>query len=176
MKPLITVCAFVDNFDPATKFSSIDTAGRYAFGRQPTIAMWNIARLAEALCGTNLSLGTNTSNTDAPITDVLTVDEAAEILHTFPKIYEEALAREFGGPLPAEGEDLRQWWKETGSARNDYAGLAIPRNFEIEHAIEAAATGDVSVGVELVASIKRRSGKTPASSRGRAPYVTYCGT
>ncbi len=42
-------CAFVDAYDPATVFSSIDHHGRYAFGQQPHIAAWNLARLAEAL-------------------------------------------------------------------------------------------------------------------------------
>jgi len=42
-------CAFVDAYDPAAVFSSIDHHGRYAFGRQPPIAAWNLARLAEAL-------------------------------------------------------------------------------------------------------------------------------
>jgi protein adenylyltransferase len=42
-------CAFMDAFDPATVFSSIDHGGRYAYGNQPHIAQWNLARLAEAL-------------------------------------------------------------------------------------------------------------------------------
>ncbi|MSU37361.1 MAG: YdiU family protein [Pedosphaera sp.] len=42
-------CAFVDDYDPAAVFSSIDRHGRYAFGQQPPIAAWNLARLAEAL-------------------------------------------------------------------------------------------------------------------------------
>ncbi|BEL02020.1 YdiU family protein [Actinoplanes sichuanensis] len=42
-------CAFMDAFDPATVFSSIDEGGRYAYGNQPGIAQWNLARLAEAL-------------------------------------------------------------------------------------------------------------------------------
>ena len=42
-------CAFLDAYDPATVFSSIDHGGRYAFGNQPGIAQWNLARLAEAL-------------------------------------------------------------------------------------------------------------------------------
>lgn len=42
-------CAFMDAYDPGTVFSSIDQAGRYAYGRQPRIAGWNLARLAEAL-------------------------------------------------------------------------------------------------------------------------------
>ena len=42
-------CAFMDAFDPATVFSSIDHGGRYAYGNQPVVAEWNLARLAEAL-------------------------------------------------------------------------------------------------------------------------------
>jgi uncharacterized protein YdiU (UPF0061 family) len=42
-------CAFMDAFDPATVFSSIDLGGRYAYGNQPSLAAWNLARLAEAL-------------------------------------------------------------------------------------------------------------------------------
>lgn len=42
-------CAFMDAFDPATVFSSIDTQGRYAYGNQPVIGGWNLARFAESL-------------------------------------------------------------------------------------------------------------------------------
>ncbi|MBN6185632.1 YdiU family protein [Aneurinibacillus sp. BA2021] len=42
-------CAFMDAYDPATVFSSIDVHGRYAYGNQPPIAGWNLARFAEAL-------------------------------------------------------------------------------------------------------------------------------
>ncbi len=42
-------CAFMDHYDPATVFSSIDEMGRYAYGNQPRIALWNLTRLAECL-------------------------------------------------------------------------------------------------------------------------------
>ncbi|MBC2723572.1 YdiU family protein [Desulfosporosinus sp.] len=42
-------CAFMDIYDPATVFSSIDVQGRYAYGNQPSIAGWNLARFAETL-------------------------------------------------------------------------------------------------------------------------------
>jgi uncharacterized protein YdiU (UPF0061 family) len=42
-------CAFMEAYDPTTKYSSIDHRGRYAYGNQPVIAEWNLARLAEAL-------------------------------------------------------------------------------------------------------------------------------
>lgn len=42
-------CAFMDEYDPAAVFSSIDEQGRYAYGNQPRTALWNLARLAECL-------------------------------------------------------------------------------------------------------------------------------
>ncbi len=42
-------CAFMDTYDPATVFSSIDQYGRYAYGNQPSIGGWNLARFAETL-------------------------------------------------------------------------------------------------------------------------------
>jgi uncharacterized protein YdiU (UPF0061 family) len=42
-------CAFLEEFHPATVFSSIDRNGRYAYGNQPSIMLWNLSRLAESL-------------------------------------------------------------------------------------------------------------------------------
>ena len=42
-------CAFIDAYDPAAVFSSIDAHGRYAYGNQPGIAQWNLTRLAETM-------------------------------------------------------------------------------------------------------------------------------
>jgi len=42
-------CAFMDAYDPGTVFSSIDIYGRYAYGNQPQIAAWNLARFADTL-------------------------------------------------------------------------------------------------------------------------------
>jgi uncharacterized protein YdiU (UPF0061 family) len=44
-------CAFMDEYDPKTVFSSIDSFGRYAYTNQPAIAQWNLARFAETLLG-----------------------------------------------------------------------------------------------------------------------------
>ena len=70
-------CAFMESFDPATVFSSIDSGGRYAYGNQPSIALWNLARFAEAL----LPL----LDTDAEKAVAL----AEESLGAFPRRYEE---------------------------------------------------------------------------------------
>ncbi len=42
-------CAFIDSYDPAAVFSSIDSQGRYAYDKQPAIAKWNLAKFAETL-------------------------------------------------------------------------------------------------------------------------------
>ena len=42
-------CAFLDNYNPKTVFSSIDKMGRYSFENQPKISLWNLARFAETI-------------------------------------------------------------------------------------------------------------------------------
>lgn len=42
-------CAFMDDYDPKTVFSSIDELGRYAYANQPRITLWNLTRFAETL-------------------------------------------------------------------------------------------------------------------------------
>ena len=72
-------CAFIDGYDPATVFSSIDRHGRYAYGNQPKIAQWNLARLAETL----LDLINPDDSDDA-------VRQAGEVVNGFPLAYERA--------------------------------------------------------------------------------------
>jgi len=73
-------CAFMDAFDPATVFSSIDHGGRYAFGNQPVIAQWNLARFAETL------LPLVDDDLDAAVAAV------TEVLQSFPERYERTWA------------------------------------------------------------------------------------
>jgi uncharacterized protein YdiU (UPF0061 family) len=70
-------CAFMDTYDPATVFSSIDHGGRYAYVNQPPIAQWNLARLAEAM------LPLFDSNADRA------VERATEALDRFPDLFEQ---------------------------------------------------------------------------------------
>jgi uncharacterized protein YdiU (UPF0061 family) len=74
-------CAFMEAYDPATVFSSIDTHGRYAFGNQPDIAAWNLARLAETL----LPLLADDSDKAVAL--------ATEVLAAFPAQYRGHLLR-----------------------------------------------------------------------------------
>jgi serine/tyrosine/threonine adenylyltransferase len=69
-------CAFMDHYDPATVFSSIDAHGRYAYANQPRIAQWNLARLAETLL---------------PLIDAdgkRAIARATEVVNAFPEQYE----------------------------------------------------------------------------------------
>lgn len=75
-------CAFMEAYDPAAVFSSIDHHGRYAYGNQPGIAQWNLARLAEALLPLFPGIA---DDTDA------CVAQATEALDRFPALYEAAL-------------------------------------------------------------------------------------
>ncbi len=74
-------CAFLDEYDPRKKFSSIDHGGRYAFGNQPRIAQWNVARLAEAL----LPLIAEDEEESVRV--------ATEALNRFPSIFDAAHVR-----------------------------------------------------------------------------------
>ena len=70
-------CAFIDGYDPAAVFSSIDEWGRYAYGKQPNIAQWNLARFAECL----LTLIDADESENA-------VRLATNELNAFPEIYQ----------------------------------------------------------------------------------------
>lgn len=85
-------CAFMDSYDPKTKFSSIDHQGRYAYGNQANIAQWNMARFAETLI---------------PLVDV-DMNKAIEILEQeideFSKIYDNKSLEMMRGKLGIKGE------------------------------------------------------------------------
>jgi uncharacterized protein YdiU (UPF0061 family) len=77
-------CAFMEAYSPDTVFSSIDHGGRYAYGNQPGIARWNLARLAETL----LPLVAD-ENDEAAVQAV--VAEATAVIDGFPVWYAQAL-------------------------------------------------------------------------------------
>jgi uncharacterized protein YdiU (UPF0061 family) len=101
-------CAFMEAYDAATVFSSIDHGGRYAYGNQPRAALWNLTRLAEALLPV---LELESGSEEAAVA------EANEILKAFEPQYEAArsagLRRKLGLFAEREGdaalaEDLLQ--------------------------------------------------------------------
>ncbi|WP_386626030.1 protein adenylyltransferase SelO [Sulfitobacter geojensis] len=79
-------CAFMDNFHQNRVFSSIDTQGRYAFGAQPGIAVWNMAQLATSLVQAF-------DDKDAAVA------EATEIVHAMPHLLEENWLKRFAAKI-----------------------------------------------------------------------------
>jgi len=74
-------CAFIEAYDPAAVFSSIDHGGRYAFGQQPLIARWNLARLAEALLPLMADVDDEAAARHA-------IDQAGAVLKAFPERFD----------------------------------------------------------------------------------------
>jgi uncharacterized protein YdiU (UPF0061 family) len=79
-------CAFMDDFHMGRVFSSIDQQGRYAYGNQPNMAMWNMAQLATAL----LQL---MDNKDAAM------EQATAIIHAMPDLIEAAWLKRFAAKI-----------------------------------------------------------------------------
>lgn len=79
-------CAFMDAFHQGRVFSSIDRQGRYAYGNQPQIVVWNMAQLATSVL----------QQMDDKET---AVEEATEIVHTMPELIEAAWLRRFAAKV-----------------------------------------------------------------------------
>ncbi len=88
-------CAFMDNYDPETVFSSIDYQGRYAFFNQPGIAKWNLARFAESL------IPLINDNKDKA------VKMATECINNFAKIYQKYWLEMMRKKLGLMGEEIK---------------------------------------------------------------------
>jgi uncharacterized protein YdiU (UPF0061 family) len=114
-------CAFMEAYSPDTVFSSIDHGGRYAYGNQPPIALWNLARLGETLL---------------PLIDEAdphqAIAPATEILNEFPAIYDAAwlagMRAKLGLAVTAEGDSalVNDWLKLLETDQVDFT-LAFRR-------------------------------------------------
>ena len=91
-------CAFMDSVDPLTVFSSIDEGGRYAFGRQPAIAQWNLTRFAETLLPL---IADNPEDAIAPSTQLLET-----FPETFSRYWHDGIARRLGLSTHVDGDDV----------------------------------------------------------------------
>ena len=105
-------CAFMDQYDPKTVFSSIDKFGRYAFSNQPPITKWNLARFAECL----IPLIDKDEGTAIKI--------ATGLIDNFQNIYEEKWLNMMRDKLGLFGEDkndqtlinkLLEWMKNNSA-------------------------------------------------------------
>ena len=221
-------CAFMDRYDPATVFSSIDHGGRYAYGNQPSVAQWNLARLAEAMLPLfdrdvdrsverataaldrfpdlfeqhwldgmrgKLGLFTQEEGDKALVDDLLAWMQrrSADFTNTFRSLtsgrlvgdstnadpeleaWHHRLAARRGrqSQSPAEAEDLMR--------RHNPA--FIPRNHNVEEALQAATNADDDSVMERLLDVLatpydhgRDLPMFSTSSSGEQPYRTFCGT
>jgi len=122
-------CAFIDAYDPDAVFSSIDHGGRYAYGNQPAIMMWNLARLAETLL---------------PLIDEdseAAVAAATEVLNSFPErlaaVHEPGMRAKLGLDPAAE---------EPGDAELAADLLALMHRHRVDHTSAFRALSDAARG------------------------------
>lgn len=117
-------CAFMNAYKPETVFSSIDTGGRYAFGNQPEMALWNLTRLAESLL---------------PLIDSdiqVAIAKAENVLNSFQDLFEQKyqkmLAAKIGFNYAAESDmllvnDLLGWmYEHNADYTNTFVRLMYP--------------------------------------------------
>jgi len=158
-------CAFMDSYDPKTVFSSIDQFGRYAYGRQPSIAQWNLARLAEAL---------------VPLIDPdekRAVELASAAISDFAPIYHEAwlegmraklgLQSEEEGDRVLVGELLDGLERMGADFTRTFRSLADIHGDDVDRTFLAEVKDDALLKDWLLA-YRARVGREPLSSEERA--------
>lgn len=158
-------CAFTERFVGDAAFSSIDSAGRYRFGNQPTIIAWNLARLAEALL---------------PLLDM---QRAQGIMDTVQDVWDERWRHWVGQHHDALGraDDIVSYNREHGIVGAP-GPLFVPRNHMLERAIVAAEQrGDFDPYVELLTAVTDPFNPDAGpewmqAPEGAVPYTTFCGT
>ena len=131
-------CAFMDQYDPATVFSSIDRQGRYAFANQARIAQWNLARFAETML---------------PLMDPdpeAALPRAEEAIHRFPTLFAgywlTAMRAKLGLANAEPGdsaliESLLEWMHQVGA---DYTNTF--RDLASRAAVDAPVTVSSAFG------------------------------
>ncbi|HQR05082.1 MAG: YdiU family protein [Proteobacteria bacterium] len=130
-------CAFMEAYDPATVFSSIDHHGRYAYGNQPSIAQWNLARFAETLLGL-IDADENRA-----------VERASAAIHDFVDVFEARWSEVFGAKLGLDGSG------DAAADRaliEDFLGLLKARKLDFTLAFRAlydVAAGDAKAPQQL---------------------------
>lgn len=222
-------CAFMEAYAPGTVFSSIDRQGRYAYGNQPLILPWNLARLAESLlpllgesdavvdllngrldaisggyrkawlavARRKLGLEGEEAGDGDLVDDFLRLlaQEALDWTQSWRNLALIAEGREDLFLVPVKDRAAAQawiarWLVRARGARGDLAARLravnpriIPRNHQVEAALQAATAGDMQPFGALLAAVQRPFDEDPAlqgfslpAPQGFGSYVTFCGT
>jgi uncharacterized protein YdiU (UPF0061 family) len=165
-------CAFLDEYDPDKTFSSIDVGGRYAFGAQPRVMRWNLARFAQALL------------------PLLSDDEeeavrlATERLARFAPLFEGAYGRVMRAKLGLASEDERdstlfaELLQRLASNRVDYTlffrGLCTAAEDPAVDAHLASLFQDPAAFHSLAALWRRRLALEDVAPPARASAMRAC--
>jgi uncharacterized protein YdiU (UPF0061 family) len=185
-------CAFMNIYDPNTVYSSIDTTGRYAFGRQPQIMMWNMARFAESLL---------------PL--VKNVDLLTQKVSSFREYYNQALDKVMKDKLGGDLGDIQKlllwmekekvdytnffsdiskntpsepksWWDSWNPSHSKKTPRVIPRNSIVEEVLDAAVNdSDYGPFQEFLDVLKSPYSEPPLKYKyasDASGYKTFCGT
>ncbi|GGK26969.1 UPF0061 protein [Caldalkalibacillus thermarum] len=120
-------CAFMDTYDPATVFSSIDTKERYAYGNQPHIGLWNLIRFAESL----LPLLADDQNQ--------AVQMAEDVLEDFPRYFYDQWLKGMRAKLGLINEE-----PEDESLINDLLQLMRQHQADYTNTFRALTTGQLN--------------------------------
>ena len=212
-------CAFMDEFHIDKVFSSIDRHGRYAYGQQASMAMWNLARLAECLqllegeltdyesalnkfqplfeehyftlMGKKLGLVETQKDDSELITAWLQYlqDQSLDYSLSFRR-----LSECLGSTAPSSFGDFETRWLQridsqpggrtsAGNLMDANNPRFIPRNHQVENAIQAAFRGDYSVFNELRQVLADPFEQQPELAHYEQPpqehervQMTFCGT
>ncbi|MGE0592337.1 MAG: YdiU family protein [Vicinamibacterales bacterium] len=174
-------CAFMEAFDPSVAFSSIDTGGRYAYGNQPAIAQWNLARLAQALLPLlDASAERAVELARAEIVAFADQYAAAWLAGVRAKLGlttqdegDRALAEAWLALLQAQTVDFTRGWRrladaaEQGDAEPSTADARQPGSLAVPAALGALFT-DASALAEWLARWRRRLEAEPVPAAARA--------
>ncbi|MFO1190542.1 MAG: YdiU family protein [Rhodoferax sp.] len=159
-------CAFMEAYDPKTVFSSIDHGGRYAYGNQPQVARWNLAKLAEALLP--LAPDVQQDGNDAALKAA--VDRANAVIDAFPGWYAEAL---LAGQRAKLGLTDATPADDAGDRSLAEAWLALLQNHQVDFTLGWRHLADAAAGDET--PLRRMFDDTRGLVAWLGQWRTRCG-
>jgi serine/tyrosine/threonine adenylyltransferase len=121
-------CAFMEGFDPHAVFSSIDHSGRYAYGNQPLIARWNLARLAETLLPVMAAEAAPDGSDDAAVVAQV-VAQATAVVDDFPALFQARLLRGQRAKLGLRHADTPAAASDGTSGTDDLADATLAQDW-----------------------------------------------
>jgi uncharacterized protein YdiU (UPF0061 family) len=163
-------CAFMDRFHPQKVFSSIDRNGRYAWDRQPGIALWNLTRLAESL----LSLLAGTQDEAIAIAQ----EELAHFMPAFEQHFEEIMRAKLGwrGADSADGERIATIFRHMMQGGADFT-LFFRRLTQVAGGADSTIMSPLFTTPEeaaaCLAAWRERAGETPDVAAMRRANPVY---